>query len=227
MKKLFFIICMSITSPLLCAEHKGIILCPLQLLNQESVAQNQNIPTYDHEALEKLNINETLVMLTRLIAGIITLSSQPHNAVRVGAEVASVIASLMATTSTTAVQNKLSGTNSLAKLCAHLRFDTRKIRPLIPAELLDTNDKAVRDAVLGSFVNMLGSIASITANPHDHKFVASQATLMLANILNVVKETIKSPTVIPTDSPEYRAFAQDFNHCVVDACTHTNKINNV
>lgn len=160
------------------------------------------------EVLEKITINDALIALARIVEGVTILSTQPHNAARVGAQIAALITSLMATTTKTVVEHNLDGTDSLARFYPYLRADTK--RPCQNTE--DAKDRErIRDVLLATFVNILSNVAVITAHPHDHKLVASQATLMAANILNAVKETVRSPL----SSKDYENFEKQLEARII------------
>jgi hypothetical protein len=221
MKKLFFIISTITLSQIAHAEHRQIFLCPLQFLNQTNDNNDLCMPAPLPELLEHVTLNDAIITLCRLMQGITILSTQPHNAARVGAEVAALIAELMATTTATATRHNLTGNSSLAQVCRSLHADTRWPRPSKPQlpadELEDTQQRErIRDVILASFVNLLTNVAAITAHPHDHKLVASQATLMAANILNAVKETVRSPA---HNGEDYENFAQQLMAIVVNEYT--------
>lgn len=187
MKKLLFILCVA-TSIL--AETTRIPLCPLPLLN--TITDDQPLSPDALEALEKTTINDALVLLARIVEGIVILSTQPHNAARVGAQLAAIVTSIMAKTTRTTVDHQLVGTDSLACVSKILRHANIK-RPKLSEEIQDR--ERIRDVILATFINILSNVAVITAHPHDHKLVASQATLLAANVLNAVKETVRSPLI--------------------------------
>ncbi|MFI5332538.1 MAG: hypothetical protein ACHQVS_00380 [Candidatus Babeliales bacterium] len=190
MKKLFLILCSISISTLVYSQDKCIPLCPILLLDTTNDSNALYMPADLPDVLATITINDALVALARIVEGVTILSTQPHNAARVGAQVAAVITSLMAKTTKTAVRHHLIGTDSLAQLYPYLLADTKRPRP----NTHDAKDRErIRDVLLATFVNILSNVAVITAHPHDHKLVASQATLMAANILNAVKETVRSP----------------------------------
>lgn len=178
MKKLIVSICLITASTSFASADRTILVCPAQLLDETNEIHDQSLYNGMPELVEEMTLNDAVIILSHLAHSVTTLATQPQTAARIGVELATLIASLM-------------------------EVNTRRPRPK-PTQDPDIEpeqrNNRIRDVILATCINILSNVAVITAHPHDHKMVASQATLMATNILNAVKETVRSSSNIK-DAP--------------------------
>jgi hypothetical protein len=198
MKKMLLVMFSTATSPFLLSEDRSIMLCPIALLDETDPIHEHVLSPTISEKLEQITIEDTLITLSHIMQGVIALSTKPGTNPRLYMRVAAIIASLIEATSQTTAEHSLASTDSLARVYDYIQ-DTKRPRPTKDSEDLQERQR-IRDIILASCINILTNVAVITAHPHDHKLVASQSTLIAANIINAVKETVRSPettTAVP------------------------------